>query len=201
MADIWLGRISRWLEKVYNVKGGPLLVDISPSLVAVTVAGDNVEERVPSSWNRFGATNTVPAVAAALGAFRLSNPAGSGALVVIEKATVASLLADSPLIIQSSGAFATPFGGITTSVRLDARTINTSSAASVTFGSAASTSGQAIVRTAYGANASYDFISEDDQELLALPGDAVTIWGATLNQAFFGSFVWRERALETSELT
>lgn len=183
------------------MKGGGGLMDVEQSISVILPIASGVEERYLEGWNRFGAANTVPAVAAAIGAFRLHNPSTSQTVAVIEKALYATIITDQPLILQSNGASAADFGTVVTSVRLDARTINASSATSCTIGSAATTTGQVIAIAAVPANSSYDWINTIDAELTILPGDAVTIWGRVLNQAFFGSYVWRERALEASELT
>lgn len=201
MPDVWLARYNRWLEKILNIKGGPSLVDLDPSLTAVSSTQGGVEERYLLGWNMFGLAIDVPAVAANLSAVRVRNPIGSNVVAVFQKIMVGAVATDFYSLVNGPATvdLATPVGGAT--LRLDARTISSASVVFSQSNTVVSPPGLAntFQRIALTLNTNWDFVLDDEVPLL--PGDALEVFGNTVNQRLVVSHMWRERPLEQSELT
>lgn len=199
MTSISIQRLNRWIEKIFNIKGGPTLLDVDSAIRAVYVIQDGVETRAHQGWNRY-ATNVLSAgVAAQFSAIRFRNPTGSNVIGVFEKiVAITAGATDTPKVILQAGS--TDFAGAVVSQRMDPRgqLLPTLIA---TSGSNASQQGGNFLQAGLATTGSVDFIITINQEVVAAPGDSVTLWGNVLNQAVLGAFIWRERALETSELT
>lgn len=198
-SNISIQRLNRWLEKQFNIKGGPTLLDVDGAIRAVIVIASGVETRAHEGWNRYATSASQAAVAAQLSALRFRNPPGSNVIAVFEKITViASTAADFPRVVLQAGStdFATPI----VSQRADPRgqLLPTLIA---TSGTNATQQGGNFMQGQYVAGGSYDFIQTINQEIVCAPGDSVTLWAETVNLQLIGGFLWRERALETSELT
>lgn len=198
MPSVSVFKLSRWLEQRFNVKGGVPIQDIDPLVKLAFLFKTGNEDRYLQGWNRFAMAAVVGAVAAQFGAVRLRNPAGSNLVAVIEKANAWGGLADQPNVRQLvTNVDFTAF----TPAKLDTRTI-ANSGLSASTGNAAAQAGTAIAEGQIGTSQNtVDFILTENQEMTILPGDSVSIWNNTVNQGFQAAFTWRERALETSELT
>lgn len=200
MADVWLGRFSRWVEKVFNAKGGPVLVDVAPSVQPVLSLDKGVDQRYLEGWNRFSVVAATTAVAANFGRVRLRNPTGSNVIVVIEQITVTPIAgADNPIVTWGATT-SDLIGPVTLSfTRIDPRGNPTPTLIITTNQQAAG--GQPLMQRGTASGIATDFINNVDQQLVNLPGQAIDIQIGTANLQANTSIMWRERALEQSELT
>lgn len=202
-SSIFIARINRYIERLFNVKGGASLFDISPSIsVEVPILIGN-EDRYLQGWNRFAVFVNQPAVAGQFSAVQFRNPVGSNLMVVFEKFIDAEGAVDNPhlnLKLPPQGDFATNTPNIQ---RLDARQANQVSAMVITNGSAAAQSGNIIYFGQIPTTTSpiVEYIVTQNQEIIIGPGDALIHWGGVVNTSINVAAVWRERGLEPSELT
>lgn len=173
-------------------------MDVESSVqIALPIASGN-EERYLEGWLRFGIVASAPAVAAALSLIRLRNPGQSGVIAVVEKASCWEAAVDQPSLNKSQ-----PGSDFTVQVTtpMDPRG-GQASTVIASLGSNAARLGSIAMAGQVTANGTaLDFILTPNMEIPILPGDALTLWGNVVNQQVNGCFVWRERPLETSELT
>lgn len=195
----YIYRVSQWLEKRFNAKGGQVITDLDPSLGVEMSFPSGVEDRYLQGWNRFAVAVTVTAVAAQNSRVRFRNPAGSNTIAVLEQLAVTSTVLDSPLVTW--GAVNTDLLTLTTLTftRMDPRGNPTPT--SVVSSNQQATGGQAFLQRDVAANSTIDYINNTDQEIPNLPGQAVDIQANTANTQIIVTLMWRERALELSELT
>lgn len=197
MPDVWVGRFSRWVERFFNAKGGPVLYDISPTIQTVLQLDKGQDVRYLEGWNRFLATATQPAVAAVFSAIRWSMPVGVGVITVFESISVQGAAIDQPqLLILAPGP---SLGTAVTPIRADARQQPLPTLSGTRGTNASQVGNLAIIGQITANGPPYQFIQTTNQEIVLLPGDSLTVWSNAVNLALTASFVWRERALEQSE--
>lgn len=200
MPSTYVARISQWIEKRFNAKGGNVIVEIDPSARTTLLFPSGVEDRYLQGWNRFTFSATLLANAANSGAVRFRNPAASGAICVIEGLFYGNNVATYSQFSVQQGAASTDLSTSGSGFRQDPRGNPLSTAIvsvqNVTPGNLSNTIGNSFVN-----EVASSFIVTTDQELVVLPGDAVQLVDLTVNELFFARWVWRERALEQSELT
>lgn len=200
MPDTYLGRFNRWIEKLFNVKGGPTVVDVSHQVLSTLSLDKGVDHRYLEGWNRFAVVNAVAALAANFGRVRIRNAAGSNVMIVLEQLNTfsGSAVADSPLVAW--GAVSTDLANLQTLTftRMDPRG-NPQPTAIVSFNAQAS-GGQPLLQRIQPAGNGVDFINNPNQEIPILPGQSVDIQSNTANTQLTCGLMWRERPLESSEL-
>ena len=198
--EILVGRLNRWCQKFYSIKSGTAsLTQLLPTVQTVNSIQSGVEDRYLQSWNRFANWTNVAAVAAQFGGFEVRNPANSNVIIVIESITADTLLA-APVRLQRFGAltdFATVGAGIPLDIRGNPGSVGVPSTGTL----AALTSTGLIGHATLPANTTWQFIQNPDQEIPINPGGAIQIVCDTANQAIGFAMIWRERVLESSELT
>lgn len=198
MADVYLGRFNRGVEKLFNVKGGPTTVDINHQIGVTFELPIGSEERYLFGWNRFGSAINAPAVAAQNSAIQFRNPPTSGVIGVIERLSVNLL---SALTRSQIGfRYGTGVGDFTTIVNgiaLDHRQ-QTGSPLITSAGTIASFVNTFLV-TAVNSGLDTAIISTVNQEINLMPGDFIVAYDNTVNEAITVNILWRERAIESSE--
>ena len=201
--EILVGRLNRWVQKIYAIKSGTAsLTQLLPTVQTSAVIQEGVESRYLQGWTRFSVSNNAPAVAAQFTEFQIRNPIGSGVVAVIEDVNI--LVGANMICLITVEALSSTLGTVPalTRVSLDARH-NPNPSCIVSFGSQNAVPGfnnsmyQLFAQTA--ANA--QMIRTANQEWTVLPGDAFILIGALVNTAMSPSIIWRERPLESSELT
>lgn len=201
MPDIWLGRFSRWVEKFFNVKGGPSLLDLSPSVMPTLALDRGVDHRYLEGWNRFGNNAVVAAVAASFGNIKLRNPVGSNVMVVIER-LLWYAAGDSPQMGWGTTTTDLTTIIVNTFSRFDPRgnpqpTLIFSSQSTATV-----FTGPVIQIPAGNTGATQaEFVTSLNTEIPIIPGNAIQLQSVVANIAVNASVIWRERPMETSELT
>lgn len=201
--SINLGRFNRYLEKFFNIKGSPTVFDVNPQLALELALDKGVDVRGIEGWNRYVFATNQAAVAAQFAAFRLRNPVGSNVIGVLERVTVYASAQDTAnlshgfntttdLATVSSGVGGIDPRGPQNSTLIASRT----TLASTTDLGTGSQNG-----IWNGANVPFEYIQNPNQEMPILPGVAFQICAQVANIAYVVTWMWRERALEQSELT
>lgn len=200
----YIYRVSQWLEKRFNAKGGQVITDLDPRLGVEMTFPSGVEDRYLQGWNRFAVATNVAALAANFGRARIRNPGGSNVIAVLEMLSIlevgAGAVAETP--IATWGAVTTDLTNLVglTFTRMDPRG-NPTPTVIVSFVAQAA-GGQALLQKGITvAGGTVEFIQNPNQEIPILPGQAVDLQSSTANTQAIMSFMWRERALELSELT
>jgi len=198
--EILTGRYNRYLQKLLQMKGGSPAPQLAGEIQASIVLFHGVETRVHEGWDRFAMAFNQPGVAAQTSQARIRNPVGSNTIIVLEKITVANALADAPTV--SGGPTVTDLATIVSNVanRLDPRG-RPGSTAIVSRAAAASAVLNQVRWSGNGpANFTLDLMTFEDHEWPLLPAEGVQIEAGTVNQNLTFSILWRERALEGSEV-
>lgn len=196
--EILIGRYNRALQKLLSMKGPASMNQLAPELLAVINTFYGAENRYLEGWETFlnigratsGAGNTV--------GVRLRNPAGSGVIAVVVKTSVSS--GNNDIASLQGGNTNADLGAPTLAVRnnMDVRTrVSPSCSLSVVT---APTTLNVWAQYRILANTVYDQISNENQEITILPGDAIEWQNNAASTDFMASFMWRERVLEDSEL-
>ena len=195
------GRFNRLLQKFLSVKGGAVITDIGGEIIPVFPFFFGREVRFLEGWESFAAQLSIAGVAANFSAVRLRNPPSSNVVAVIEKIVAFSTTAgDNPML-----SFLTPspadYGTLGASAAVDTRSRQISTLIISAKNNNAVIAGSPILRGAYpNANTTYDWILTDTQELTLLPNSSLEVSSEIAAQNIFVSWLWRERALEDSEL-
>lgn len=198
--SIYIYRLSQWIEKKFNAKGGNVITDMESVARTVVSLPIGVEDRYLNGWNRFALNANVPAVAAQFSRARLRNPTGSNVIAVIEKLSVTETAGtDTPFVTW--GPTTTDLASIisNTATRIDPRG-NPQPTVVASFNQQAA-GGVALIQFAVPANTNYEVLQSVDQELTLLPGQVIDVQCNTANQQILVNWMWREHALELSELT
>lgn len=201
MSDVALGRFNRALEKFFNAKGGPTTVDVGPSILPITSIDGPADQRYLQQWNRFGGAINSGSGAANNAGVQLRNPKGSNVIAVVEKIFVVLLTATTRSGGILSNGVTVDLSTIVTPTPMDARQISTSGSVMILSTQANVGAGPTIAVWAVSNGLGMDLIQTIDQEIAVLPGDGLQLRDTTQNEAITGAFMWRERALESSELT
>lgn len=196
---VYVYRLSQWIEKRFNAKGGNVITDIDPAGRLVIPWQVGVEERYLQGWNRFAVVTSQAAVAANFSRIRIRNPGGSNVIVVLEQ--IAANVGTQDTVLVTWGPVAADLTTLTNvaASRMDPRG-NPQPSAIVSAQAGASGGNPNLERNVV-SSSTVDFINNPDQEIPILPGQTVDLQAVTANNAMTVTFMWRERALELSELT
>lgn len=199
--EILVGRLNRYVQKLLVIKNTALR-NLAPELQTVLPLFSGNEERYLQGWTRFGIVKSATAVAAQNSFVQLSNPASSGVVAIIEKVFINGTVttqsrADCGMQGGNVPDAANSFFGF----RIDSRG-NPSSASHFSWGNAVSPAFAAgILSVGFSNLPGIDLIITDNDEITLLPGDTFRVVDNTVNESFNVSMHWRERVLESSELT
>lgn len=201
MADVYVGRFNRYFEKLFNIKGGPAIVDVEPSIRgAIAINHPATEERYLVGVESFSAGGLQAAVAANKSAAMIRNPLGSNVILTLEKIYLASSVGMQINILVAGSNPADLANSVTNHARGDPRT-RAFSATACSQDAPAADPGTGFLLLSVAFSGSIDIIQTVNQEIVLLPQIAMRVVGQTVNQNLVWSFWWRERPLETSELT
>jgi hypothetical protein len=204
--EILAGRYNRFLQKLFQLKGGPPAAQLASEVMPVFPLFAGIENRYLEGWNRFGLVIGFTAVPAVQGAFRFRNPLSSNVIAVVEKILV-SVPANGEMLMLH-GTSTTDLSTGNNGSRKDARQqvpIITGSSMSLSsennLAAAPAMTSQAGHWVSFmAANTGAEMIWFEDQEEPVLPGDALQISSnVAQNFAWDLTMTWRERALEDSE--
>lgn len=202
--EILVGRFNRYLQKMLGMKGGPPAPQLSSEIQPVLPYHLGVEDRVHQGWDKFAFANfTGPGGVGTFVSFVVRNPVGSNVGAVIEKLKVGSGV---------TANFTLQHGPLTTDAAVIlSQLVARQDPRSVRPASSLILSAQALgVQITISADQDYgkiltagmmDFVNGRDQQILLLPGDAISLFDTTGNITVYYSVWWRERFLEDSERT
>ena len=186
--EILVGRINRWVQKLLVIKNTALR-SLSPELQTVLPIFSGVEERYLQGWNRFTiSSGTIAAGAAVVSGMRLRNPIGSGILVVVEKVYITPQAVDA--IVNAANCRIDPRGNPTPTAIISTGTLASPQATNASF--------DMLVGPTFNPS---EWVATTNQEITVMPGDAFTPQCRLVNTAVAVAILWRERPLESSELT
>ncbi|SRR5216684_387506 len=201
--EILAGRYNRFLQKLFQLKGGPPSAQLASEVMPIFPFFSGRENRVLEGWNTFALARAQVAVGGITPVVRLRNPPSSNIIAVFERllvfnfnVTAAPILRHGPTVTDLPTVFALG------NKRFDAR----GSADSQLITSENSGAGGVLLQAKMQGNTGpltyFDFIHSPLGELPLLPGDAIEIDenGVGAGAGTTMSFLWRERALEDSEL-
>jgi hypothetical protein len=207
--EILAGRFNRFVQKHFSMKGREGMPTLSADLAMQMAFNSGAENRYLESWDLFGRLQSFAAPGAGnFTVFQLRNPAGSGVVAVVNRAqwseTIASTTIGTQVTLLVVRGATTDQNSVISAFAWDQRSQRVGSSAILSVNTAAVA---AIGGTPFGvANISQlagtlgDFIPPGG-EIPVLPGGAVQIFSGSQNDTASGAFWWRERALESSELT
>ena len=199
--EILVGRLNRYVQKLLMIKNTALR-SLSPDLICTMQIQNGVEDRYLQGWQRFMFTTTQAAVAAANSAVELRSAPNSGILLVVEKATVLPAATSLVQMVVQKNSSDLAGGVLALSQnRIDSRSNPSPSAIASTGTAAIGSIGASVFRMLSSSTAPFELILTLDQEVTILPGDAFFLIDETVNQQCSFSIMWRERVLESSELS
>ncbi len=203
--EILAGRYNRFLQKLFQLKGGPPAAQLASEVMPVFPFFSGREHRYLEGWNTYSFQRAEVATAAITSVVRIRNPVASNTIAIFERIIFASVLGAVPVLRSSATTTDLPTVFVTGNKRWDPRSQSGGTGDSALITSENSGAGgvllQAKMTGITGANGFFDFIITDIGELPLLPGDAIEVDGNVVNQAIAGvTFLWRERSLEDSEL-
>jgi hypothetical protein len=201
MAKLLAGRFNRFTEKLFATKEGQSsLNSISPEIQMQYSFLAGVEDRYPQGWSRFSQSFNVAAVAAQFGVVQLRNPTGSSLLIVIESLWVTTAPNFQIALKAVSTDQATVFTGAS---RMDARQSPGPSGITSQGTQVANPNVNQLANANFSqaSGASLQVITNQDQQWTVLPGDALFTWNTAVNAVHSITIGWRERVLESSELS
>jgi len=202
--EILVGRLNRWVQKFYGIKSGaPSLTQLIPTVQTVCSIDAGAEDRYLQGWEIFTMAAQQTAVAAQFGAVQLRNPVGSNTLCCIEQVWVTEGGADQMNLSRGFNVTTDLATIVSAPGAVDPRGRSSSGmVGSRTTLVAITDLGNGLMPGAVsGANSPYRWVLYNDEQWPMLPGEAYRVCAQTANQLITVAFRWRERSLESSELT
>lgn len=202
---IYVSRLSTWLEKRFNAKGGQVItdVDVTGRLVLPWQVGN--EDRYLQGWQRFAFSLSATGGAGQTASAQIRNPSGSNVVLAIEdlnfQINAAATATFSNFIVSESISNPADLSGPSPGTGLDTRQNSSSVAIVSTSTNAGQLTFTIYVANVTGAGAIHKMIVTTNQELVLLPGMAIRVTDLTVAETLRVNLIWRERALELSELT
>jgi hypothetical protein len=203
--EILTGRYNRYLQKLLQIKGGPpsaqLASEITPNF---DVEHTPVETRILMGFERFWCAANAGPSPGVISAFQIQNPAGSNILAVLESLIVSVSVASE---IDMSISFSNPatLTNSFASTRQDSRGIALSTGTGTpilvsSFGGAIGQLPVGIGGVQLAALTPFQWIQDTDQQIMLAPSTAIRIQTLVVNDLFIVQGIFRQRALEESEL-
>ncbi len=201
--EINAGRFNRALQKSLQLKGGPPSAQLASEVMPILAFFRGAEDRSLESWYRFASWAQCVATVAAHGVAQLRNPKTSGAIVVVERISFNNQT-NADLITLSIGTNDTDLLANSALALLDIRSQRRAGASAKSTNQSNATG--IPIEFAFAAvgillNQEFSFITTENQEIVLAPGDELKVFGNSSNSALNINFIWRERALEDSEVS
>jgi len=201
--EILAGRYNRYLQKLFQLKGGPPAAQLASEVMAVFPLFGGAENRYLEGWSRWGGFVALAAAGVGnLSGLQLRNKPSSNVVAIVEKVFFSGLLADQPKL-RLSGVDTVDAPTPITAQTFDNRLGMQSSSCNLSSSSGAAAIaqfGSIIWQGSAAANFNLDAIFTDIEEVTLLPGSVLQLVGNVSNQALNAAVWWRERSLEESEL-
>lgn len=204
MPAVYVSRISQWIEKHFNAKGGSVITDVDPTALVELPFLIGAEDRYLQGWNIYAAGAVQSAVAANFSAVNIRNPNTSNVVAVLERIFFAASIAQQvDLAVAGFPNGGDLAGSVSGRPRVDGRiAVGPSSVVTRDAPAADPETGYLVEGSIFvPAGTPFDWILTHDQELVLTPGINVRIINRTVNANLYVTLFWRERPMEQSELT
>jgi hypothetical protein len=201
--EILAGRFNRFVQKHFSMKGREGMPTLSADLGMTMNFNSGVENRYLEGWDTFGINQQVPAQGAALfSVMRLRNPLGSGVVGVITRCYGFTQpgAADAPSISMTRSGTTTDLGVVVAAVNFDSRG-RPGSSLILSRGNPPQAGGTTLGNAQNAISGVVQELVGTGLEIPLLPGATFELIGGTQNVNFGFTIWWRERALESSEVT
>ncbi len=201
--EILTGRFNRALQKSLQLKGGPPSAQLASEVMPVLPFFRGAEDRSLESWFRFGSWAQCVATAGVAGVAQLRNPKTSGAIVVVERIGFNNRTSVDTITL-SIGTNDTDLPTNAALALIDKRSQRTAGASAKSTLKSDQTGIPvefSFANVAIPTQQEFSFITTVNQEIVLAPGDELKAFGLNVNANLNVNFIWRERALEDSELT
>jgi len=197
--EILSGRFNRALQKLFAIKGSPPVRQLGGEIMPVHVLFSGVENRFIESWNRYTQLIAQAGAAGVHTAIRFRNPTGSKVIAVFERIRILGQpAADIPFITFLTGL--ADAAGPVTFVRSSVDLRGAANSSLVISSGQPAITGSTFFQGNQAINTDLECILKVDDQLILAPGDTMTLYSNNLNTVLQVTFLWRERALEESEL-
>lgn len=194
MSAVWESRWAEYVRRCAALRESTSLELIQDLMPVLPVVDPGLPEMsLLRRDKRCAGWTTAPAVAAQQGYCEVRNPAGSGLLVVVDKARAWPAVAGAAMGFRAQ--LTTLGGGALASTRaaVDTRSVGPA-VATIYVGTAA----VALPGLEYAQGSSP--VGVEFGPYILEPGDNIIVWSLTANAEVNFSFRWRERAVDGSEL-
>lgn len=201
--EILTGRFNRFVQKHFSMKGREGAPTLAADIGMTMNFQSGIENRYLEGWDHFGFTTLSAAFAANLNSPQLRNPVGSGVVAVVTRAVYNVTVADPTCTLVFSRNATTDQPSPHSAQGWDNRGRPSSSIIlSDNSGAARVAIANQINIAGFNAqaNVSLEMILPG-LEVPLLPGEIIAIQSGAVNVAVLYTWWWRERALESSELT
>lgn len=198
--EILTGRHNRFIQKLFGMKGSPPAPQLSGDIQMSHPFFHGAENRILESWNLWGGSAVIPAVAAIVATAQIRMPAGTNVVAVIEKIVIATTGVASEIdlsVTNVGGDLATVIATTTRDTRNGGGVQSTATVSNNTNTNPGS--GSVFLRALIPANSQVDLLLYDDQQLVLTPGNIFRLASTVANQNLLYTFFWRERVLEEGE--
>jgi hypothetical protein len=197
--EILAARFNRALQKLLSMKGPASMNQLAPELMPVHPFFTGAENRLFEGWDRFAFEIEQTAGAGSTAFTRIRNPVGSNVVAVVEKMHLGISTTD--LVTVQIGAVTADLAGVGAVTRssLDGRSTRLNSTC-ILSGAAGVAALNVVGKYNVNAVGGQDVIGSANDEWPLLPGDAIQWQNTTVQLTLRVNLVWRERALEDSEL-
>ncbi len=208
--EILVGRFNRFVQKLFGMKGGPPVPQLSGDIQVSQPIFHGSENRYLESWNQWQVGILVPANVGNISQVRLTNDIGTNVIAVLEKVAVSVSIAQEVDIAQIN--FSALVAGhlpILTGAATFAQDSrqgspqNPSPQASLqaSFSNVSNVLATVVGRVQLLALTTLDLILTEEQEQPLLPQTQWQIQCTVANTAMLVWAQWRERVLEEGERT
>src|SRR5258707_13223069 len=199
--EILTGRHNRFFQKLFSMKGGPPVPQLSSELQAnFDVEDSPIELRFLKGEYIYGLSLVGAVVAAQFSFMQLRNPLTSGVIAILERIYVFNTSGPQQYVIQFGQPGAND-GNVGLTRSRDGRQLAKSSLIASTGNLGAGTQiGTTIAQLAVsGANVTERFPNFKEGSLVLTPGDEVRVITLIAATQGFYSLLWRGRLIEDSE--
>lgn len=207
--EILSGRFNRFAQRLFAIKAKPPLRQLAGELMTTYEFLSGVEDRQPQGWNRYGAVIAVVGAAGNSATIRITNDIGTKVIAVLEKISVWVTLATvapvnftnyQPLVSGHVPNLSSPAGGNAIDFRTAPNANQFGSVIQISSSQNTNGAGSALAQLNLSANIPQDLILFEDHELTMGPQSLWQVSSNTAANTLNLSVIWRERALEESEL-
>ncbi len=194
--EILVGRVNRFAQKYFGLKGGPPAPQLSSEIQIQSEFFSAMDNRFLESWFMYGVGFSMPATVGQTVGFQLRITSPS-TIAILQSVKMGTTLTQEIDISEATSAVLGALTGVAAFPR-DLRCPNTGTELSQSVASPGATN--IIGRVILPANQSIELIQIPEAQIIVTPGTGVRFTSTVANQNLIATIFWMERALEESEL-